>query len=261
MRDNYGNLIAQTAHEPDPKARAFNSGRKAVEQQTKWAQKADGIPIYEFYDLRDFNASMSSALMGSFLDGVEVMGGDPPLRSFSRDINNKKTIMTFEKILQDLKKNEPLVISDFKFFQESIFDKVLHSSRLITLNFLNSTFTDVDFMASYIVSCTFKNCKFENVIFQRCEFLGSTFSNCTFENCNLTRTSFEGGKFRDCNFINTNLWASDFQEFDFIETRFKDSNLEFASVGFSKIWTLNECIKIKKFSNLEKFFKNISSND
>lgn len=66
--------------------------------------------------------------------------------------------MKFETIIQDFETDKPLVVADFNFFQELIFDRVLHSSRLIRLQFLNINFTNVDFMGSYIVSCTFKNC-------------------------------------------------------------------------------------------------------
>lgn len=85
FRDNYGNLVAETSKRANPLDRAFDSGQKAVDQQNKWRKAANGRPIYEFYDLKEFrNTPMIPGLIEEFTNGVESMGGDMSTILFTR---------------------------------------------------------------------------------------------------------------------------------------------------------------------------------
>ena len=165
----------------------------------------------------------------------------------------------FERIIENLEKEETLTLGDQTFLNEMILDESIQCSILGTLTFFEVDFKRVDFTGSTFVNCEFKNCRFKDVILRKCTFWNTTFENCQIERSNLTRANFHKGTFRNCIFIKANLRGSDFSEFEFIKTKFNNSDLDLIGAESIKVWKLNQCIEIESSDNFGDLLENRSS--
>lgn len=76
-RDNGELVYPDPSYRPDIYKRAYKSGIRAAEQQQKWAEKANGVKIYEAYDLRKYSdPEVVNDLIHQFSQGVIAQDGD-----------------------------------------------------------------------------------------------------------------------------------------------------------------------------------------
>ena len=77
LRDKKTGLPIDTSNYPRPATEAYKNGARAVNQQKRWAEAANGTPIYEFLDCIEFRGSKEIGIIfAAFLEGVEKHGGD-----------------------------------------------------------------------------------------------------------------------------------------------------------------------------------------